>query len=144
MGKNPQKYKYLDIGLAWDSWTLAQLEADAKMHQMDDQPAKLAAVRLTEYYRLVSLGVIVPGVSALTPAGAVGGPPALAAPPPASASDDAAKRQQMTAPHRRGSAPAMEPPTTAAGAGSTLEESDQAGENAAAALDYFLDEDEEE
>src|SRR6266536_1127203 len=133
MGKNPQKYKYLDIGLAWDSWTLAQLEADAKMHQMDDQPAKLAAVRLTEYYRLVSLGVIVPGVSALTPAGAAGGPPAFAAPPSASASA-AAKRQQTTAPHRRGSAPAIEPPT-AASTGSTLEESDQAGENAAAALD---------
>ncbi len=142
MGKNPQKYKYLDIGLAWDSWTLAQLEADAKMHQMDDQPAKLAAVRLTEYYRLVALGVIVPGVTALTPAQTAEPSSSLAGQQAA----PVARRPHMTTatPGRRsGSAPAATEPA-ATDTGSTLEESDRAGENAAAALDYFLDEEDDE
>src|SRR5258708_9647827 len=65
MPKDTDKYRYLQVGLGWDSWVLAQLTRDAEMHQMGDQPAKLAAVRLTEYYRLVDLGIIVPGVTVL-------------------------------------------------------------------------------
>jgi hypothetical protein len=64
MPKNRDKYRYFDVGLAWESWTLGQLEKDATLHQMEDQPAKLMALRLTEYYKLAEMGVFVPGVTA--------------------------------------------------------------------------------
>jgi hypothetical protein len=66
MPKNQDKYRYLNVGLGWDSWVLAKLLEDAEMHQMADQPAKLAALRLTEYYRLVERGIIEPGVTILS------------------------------------------------------------------------------
>lgn len=64
MPKNRDKYRYFDVGLAWESWVLGQLEKDATLHQMEDQPAKLIALRLTEYYKLAEMGVFVPGVTA--------------------------------------------------------------------------------
>jgi hypothetical protein len=63
MAKNREKYRYFEIGLAWDSFTLAALEKDAKLHQIEDQPAKLIALRLTEYYKLAEMGVFVPGIT---------------------------------------------------------------------------------
>src|SRR5436190_16968378 len=65
MPKDTEKYRYLNVGLGWDSWVLSQLLQDAELHQMTDQPAKLAALRLTEYYRLVERGIIVPGMTVL-------------------------------------------------------------------------------
>jgi hypothetical protein len=64
MPKNSDKYRYFQVGIGWESWTLKQLEGDATLHQMEDQPAKLIALRLTEYYKLAEMGVFVPGVTA--------------------------------------------------------------------------------
>lgn len=64
MPKNRERYRYFDVGLALTSWTLAKLEADAELHQMDDMPAKLIALRLTEYYRLMEASPLIPNPSA--------------------------------------------------------------------------------
>jgi hypothetical protein len=64
MPRNNTKYKYYTVTLRLDSWTLAQLEQDADVHQMEDIPARLITVRLTDYYKLVAS--IAP-VSGLTP-----------------------------------------------------------------------------
>lgn len=50
MPKDREKYRYVDVGLERGSWTLAMFEEDARRHQMSDQPGKLIALRLTEYY----------------------------------------------------------------------------------------------
>lgn len=63
MPKNREKYRYFEVGLAHDSWVLTQLEKDAILHQMDDQPAKLIAMRLTEYYKLADMGIFAPGIT---------------------------------------------------------------------------------
>ncbi|EFH79644.1 hypothetical protein [Ktedonobacter racemifer] len=65
MPKDSKKYRYLTAGIEWDSWTLKQLEQDAELHQMSDQMAKLMVLRLTEYYKLVERGVIMPGATAM-------------------------------------------------------------------------------
>jgi hypothetical protein len=64
MPKNKEKYRYFDVGLAHESWTLQQLEQDAELHQMDDQPARLIALRLTEYYKLAEVAAFIPGITA--------------------------------------------------------------------------------
>jgi hypothetical protein len=54
MPQNPEKYFYINrVGLARGSWALKKFEEDAERHHMSDQPAKLAALRLTEYYELI-------------------------------------------------------------------------------------------
>ena len=50
MPKDREKYRYVDVGLERGSWTLAMFEEDARRHLMSDQPGKLIALRLTEYY----------------------------------------------------------------------------------------------
>jgi hypothetical protein len=65
MAKDTTKNLYLNIGLARDSWVLQRLKADADFHQMGDLPAKMASVRLVEYYRLVEMGIITPGITVL-------------------------------------------------------------------------------
>src|SRR5690348_6596371 len=67
MPKDAKKYRYFTVGLGWESWILSKLQEDAALHQMDDQPAKLIALRLTEYYKLVEGGAIIPGVTARLP-----------------------------------------------------------------------------
>jgi hypothetical protein len=67
MPKDAKKYRYFTVGLGWDSWILSKLQEDATLHQMDDQPAKLIALRLTEYYKLVESDAIIPGVTARMP-----------------------------------------------------------------------------
>jgi len=50
MARDKEKYQYLLIGLLKDSDGLRWLLEDAKQHHMEDQLAKLAAIRLTEFY----------------------------------------------------------------------------------------------
>jgi hypothetical protein len=52
MPKDRERYRYVDVGLERSSWVLARFEEDARRHQMSDQPGKLVALRLTEYYEL--------------------------------------------------------------------------------------------
>ena len=54
MPQNPEKYFYVNrVGLVRGSWALKKFLEDAERHHMEDQPAKLAALRLTEYYELI-------------------------------------------------------------------------------------------
>ncbi len=50
MARDKDKYQYLLIGLLKGSDGLNWLLEDAKQHHMEDQLAKLAAIRLTEFY----------------------------------------------------------------------------------------------
>jgi hypothetical protein len=50
MPKDREKYRYIDVGLERGSWALVMFEEDARRHHMSDQPGKLIALRLTEYY----------------------------------------------------------------------------------------------
>jgi hypothetical protein len=52
MPKDREKYRYIDVGLERGSWALAMFEEDARRHHMSDQPGKLMALRLTEFYEL--------------------------------------------------------------------------------------------
>jgi hypothetical protein len=56
MPKDTEKYQYFTVGLERDSWALERFKADAKKHHMSDQPGKLIALRLTEYYELLERG----------------------------------------------------------------------------------------
>lgn len=50
MPRDKDKYHYLLIGLLKGSDGLNWLLEDARQHHMEDQLAKLAAIRLTEFY----------------------------------------------------------------------------------------------
>jgi hypothetical protein len=50
MPKDRERYRYIDVGLERGSWALVMFEEDARRHHMSDQPGKLIALRLTEYY----------------------------------------------------------------------------------------------
>ena len=50
MPKDREKYRYIEVGLERGSWALTMFEEDARRHYMSDQPGKLMALRLTEYY----------------------------------------------------------------------------------------------
>jgi hypothetical protein len=52
MPKDRERYRYIDVGLERGSWALTMVEEDARRHHMSDQPGKLVALRLTEYYEL--------------------------------------------------------------------------------------------
>jgi len=58
MPKDTEKYQYFNVGLERGSWALERIKADAKKHHMSDQPGKLIALRLTEYYELLERGVL--------------------------------------------------------------------------------------
>lgn len=54
MAQNPEKYYYINrVGLVRDSWAHKMFEKDAATHHMEEQPGKLVALRLTEYYELI-------------------------------------------------------------------------------------------
>jgi|SRR5579859_2348012 len=54
MPQNPEKYHYINrVGLIRGSWAHKKFEEDAAKHHMEDQPGKLVALRLTEYYELL-------------------------------------------------------------------------------------------
>lgn len=54
------KYLYFTIGLLKGSSALEALRQDALKHHMIDQPGQLIALRLTEYYEMISNGVVQP------------------------------------------------------------------------------------
>jgi len=58
MPKDTEKYQYFTVGLERGSWALERIKADAKKHHMSDQPGKLIALRLTEYYELLERGAL--------------------------------------------------------------------------------------
>jgi len=122
MAKDTIKNKYLNIGLARDSWVLGELESDATLHQMGDQPAKMAAVRLTEYYRLVKQKIIIPGITVLGP----------------EREEEASKvRESVDPPTQRVRSKSI--PNTSAPTKEFLGESAALNNNADAMLDYFTD-----
>lgn len=66
MSQDSEKYVYFTVGLLKDSFALEALQADALKHHMIDQPARLIALRLTEYYDLLTrVAPTVPGASLL-------------------------------------------------------------------------------
>ena len=67
MPKDSEKYQYFTVGLLKSSFALEALKADAMKHHMVEQPAKLIALRLTEYYDLLArVGPPMPNVSLFT------------------------------------------------------------------------------
>ncbi len=54
MSSDTEKYHYFKVGLLKDSFALETLWQDALRYHMIDQPAKLIAMRLTEYYELTN------------------------------------------------------------------------------------------
>ena len=67
MPKDTEKYQYFTVGLLKSSFALEALKADAAKHHMVEQPAKLIALRLTEYYDLLArVGPLMPSVSHFT------------------------------------------------------------------------------
>lgn len=69
MGINTTKYFYINrVGLVRNSWAHRMFEEDAQLHHMEDQPGKLVALRLTEYYEILQQLGRIPG-AALVAAG---------------------------------------------------------------------------
>ena len=125
MPKDGTKYRYLTVGLAWDSEVLQQLETDANKHQMGDQLAKMIALRITEYYELVKRGFVVPGITVLSKPQdpvTVGGTREI--------TETRVRTSNASSP------PSSEP--------IILPEAVSVGANANAALEAFLDEEDEE
>jgi len=56
MSQDREKYLYFTVGLLKDSSTLDALWQDAWKYHMIDQPGKLIAFRLTEYYEMINQG----------------------------------------------------------------------------------------
>ncbi len=54
MSQDSETYVYFTVGLLKDSFALEALEADARKHHMIDQPSRMIALRLTEYYDLLT------------------------------------------------------------------------------------------
>jgi hypothetical protein len=72
-----EKYVYFKVGLLKNSFGLEALWQDALKYHMIDQPGKLIAFRLTEYYEMMARGVLHPGpsvsIAAMPPATGNGG-----------------------------------------------------------------------
>jgi hypothetical protein len=67
MSQDAEKYLYFKVGLLKNSFALEALWQDALRYHMTDQPAKLIAMRLTEYYELTQKGQVPPGTSTPKP-----------------------------------------------------------------------------
>ncbi len=70
MPQDLEEYLYFTVGSLKNSFALDALRQDALKYHMIDQPAKLIALRLTEYYELMARGILHQGVgmaSAATP-----------------------------------------------------------------------------
>jgi len=70
MSQDREKYLYFNVGLLKSSFALDALWQDALKYHMIDQPGKLIALRLTEYYEMMARGILQPGPS--VPATAIG------------------------------------------------------------------------
>jgi hypothetical protein len=58
MSQDVERYLYFTVALLKDSFALDTLWQDALKYHMIDQPGKLIAIRLTEYYELIASGVL--------------------------------------------------------------------------------------
>jgi hypothetical protein len=56
------KYVYFTVGILKDSQVLETLRQDALKHHMIDHPGQLIALRLTEYYEMMTKGIVQPVV----------------------------------------------------------------------------------
>jgi hypothetical protein len=56
------KYLYFSVGFLKNSSALEALRDDALKHHMVDQPGQLIALRLTEYYEMMTQGIVQPVV----------------------------------------------------------------------------------
>ena len=65
MSQDVERYLYFTVALLKDSFALDALWQDALKYHMIDQPGKLIAVRLTEYYEIMSSGVL-PSVAGIS------------------------------------------------------------------------------
>lgn len=87
MAQDRDQYLQFTIKLLKGSFALSALWQDALNYHMIDQPEKLIAMRLTEYYELIARGTLRPGPSvpgtpnspatSITPAGNNAAPPSL-------------------------------------------------------------------
>jgi hypothetical protein len=122
MTQDRDQYVHFTIKLLKGSFTLGALWQDALKYHMIDQPEKLIALRLTEYYELLTRGVLRPGPSIQgvsdTPAQSSPGnrpvPPNSPAPlSPADASGKAPLPERTDDHHNRIDAPSSEPVVSA-------------------------------
>jgi hypothetical protein len=65
MSQDSEKYLYFQVAFLKNSSALEALRQDALKHHMVDHPGQLIALRLTEYYELLSKGVVQPVVTML-------------------------------------------------------------------------------
>jgi hypothetical protein len=63
MSQDLEKYLNFNVGLLKNSFALDALWQDALKYHMIDQPGKLIALRLTEYYEMMARGILPPGAS---------------------------------------------------------------------------------
>ena len=63
MPQDLEEYLYFTVGLLKNSFALDALRQDALKYHMIDQPGKLIALRLTEYYEMMTQGNLHPGAS---------------------------------------------------------------------------------
>lgn len=63
MSQDSEKYLYFTVGLLKNSFALDALSQDALKYHMIDQPDKLIALRLTEYYEMMDRGISHPSAS---------------------------------------------------------------------------------
>src|ERR1700692_2461944 len=54
MSQDQEKYLYFNVGLLKNSFALEALTQDALKYHLIDQPGKLIALRLTEYYEMIA------------------------------------------------------------------------------------------
>jgi len=63
MSQDEENYLYFNVGLLKNSFALDALWQDALKYHLIDQPDKLIALRLTEYYEMMARGILHPGAS---------------------------------------------------------------------------------
>ena|SRR2546421_457336 len=63
MSQDLKKYLYFNVGLLKNSFAMDALWQDALKYHMIDQPGKLIALRLTEYYEMMARDILHPGAS---------------------------------------------------------------------------------
>ena len=65
MSQDLEKYLYFNVGLLKNSFALDALSQDALKYHLIDQPDKLIALRLTEYYEMMARGNLPSGAKIL-------------------------------------------------------------------------------
>lgn len=55
-----EKFMHFSVDLLKDSFTLEALREDAVKHHMVEHPGQLIALRLTEYYEMMTKGIVQP------------------------------------------------------------------------------------